>query len=104
MQIREFFTVFFLIGGFFFLFISVVGILRLKDFYSRIHAAALGESVGLVLCSFGLFLYEGLTFTGIKILGICIAVFIASPIGTHILGRVAFKQGVEIPQTKEKGK
>ena len=65
-----------------------------NDFYARLHAAGICESAGLVLCSIGFLIYEGFSATGLKIFAVFMAVFIASPIGTHIIIRVAFKQSM----------
>lgn len=91
-MVKEIFVIIFLSAGFLFLAISAIGVLRMKDFYNRIHAAEIGETAGLVFSSLGLFLYEGFTMTGLKILLIFTALLIASPVGTHIIGRVAYKQ------------
>lgn len=94
MDIRNALTVLFLMLGFICFVITAIGVFRLKDFYSRLHAAGICEAAGLVLCSIGFFIYEGLSITGLKIFTVFMAVFIASPIGTHIIARVAFKQSI----------
>lgn len=104
MDIREIFTVIFLMLGFVCFVITAIGVFRLKDFYSRLHAAGVCESAGLVLCSIGFLIYEGFTVTGLKIFAIFIAVFIASPIGTHIIARVAYKSSLnELESDMEEG-
>lgn len=95
MEIREIFTIIFMILGFVCFFASTVGVFTMKDFYCRLHAASICESAGLFLCSLGLFIYEGFNMTGIKIFIIFLAVFISSPIGTHIITKVAYKQSFE---------
>lgn len=92
MEIREIFALIFLSMGFISFVIATIGVFRMKDFYCRLHAAGVSESAGLVLCSVGLLIYEGPTATGLKIFAIFLAVFIASPIGTHIISKVAYKQ------------
>ena len=95
MGIREIITILFLTAGLFFVVVSAVGVLRMHDFYCRLHAAGVGETLGLILCSIGLFIYEGPTFTGFKILFIFCAVFLASPVGTYIIGKVCFKESLQ---------
>ena len=94
MDIRNILTVIFLLLGFICFVITAVGVFRLKDFYSRLHAAGVCESAGLVLCSIGFLIYAGFSVNGLKIIAIFIAVFIASPIGTHIIARVAYKNSI----------
>lgn len=95
MEIREILTIFFLMAGLFFFIASAIGVFRMHDFYCRLHAAGVSETTGLILCSIGLFIYEGFTATGIKLFLVCLAVCFASPIGTHIIAKVAYKQSLK---------
>ena len=92
MDVREILTVVFLSLGFICFLITAIGVFRLKDFYARLHAAGICEAAGLVLCSVGFLIYEGPSITGLKIFAVFLAVFIASPICTHIITRVAYKE------------
>ena len=65
MDIRNILTVIFLLLGFICFVITAVGVFRLKDFYSRLHAAGVCESAGLVLCSIGFLIYGALVVSGI---------------------------------------
>lgn len=95
MDVREILTVVFLSLGFICFLITAIGVFRLKDFYARLHAAGICEAAGLVLCSVGFLIYEGPSITGLKIFAVFFAVFIASPIGTHIITRVAYKESIK---------
>ncbi len=95
MDVREVLTVVFLSLGFICFLLTTIGVFRLKDFYSRLHAAGICEAAGLVLCSVGFLIYEGPSVTGLKIFAVFLAVFIASPIGTHIITRVAYKESIK---------
>ena len=95
MDVREILTVVFLSLGFICFLITAIGVFRLKDFYARLHAAGICEAAVLVLCSVGFLIYEGPSITGLKIFAVFLAVFIASPIGTHIITRVAYKESIK---------
>ena len=95
MDVIEILTVLFLSLGFICFLITAIGVFRLKDFYARLHAAGICEAAGLVLCSVGFLIYEGPSITGLKIFAVFLAVFIASPIGTHIITRVAYKESIK---------
>ena len=41
------------IGGIF-MFVSALGVIRLPDFYTRLHASSIGETFGLVLAGLGM--------------------------------------------------
>ena len=94
MDIRNILTILFLSVGFLCFVASTVGVFRMKDFYCRSHAAGICGSAGLIFSGLGLFIYEGVNITGIKILLVMLAVCLSSPIGTHIICKVAYKQGL----------
>lgn len=90
---REIIACIFLLIGLVFIIAAAVGVLRLPDFYSRLHASGMGETLGL-LCSFiGLAILEGFNLITVKLIMIALFVFLANPIGTHMLVRAANKAG-----------
>ena len=91
MEIREILTIVFMSAGFLCFVASTIGVFRMKDCYCRSHAAGYCGSAGLIFCALGLFIYEGANITGFKILIVMLAVCLSSPIGTHILCKVAYK-------------
>jgi len=86
--------------GTFFFFTSTIGLLRLPDFYSRMHATGKGDTLGALLSLLGLALLCGWSLTSLKILFISVFVFITSPTATHALLRAAFDSKVK-PWTKD---
>ena len=90
---REIFAGLFMAGGAFFLLASAIGMLRLPDFYCRLHASGNGETMGVMLSFLGLVIYEGFTITSLKMILIFFTIFLANPIGTHILSKAALKSG-----------
>ena len=95
MEIRCFFTILFLAVGLFFMAVSVAGVIRFPDFFSRLHAIGLGQSLGMGFCCLGMFIYQGPNITGLKILMVLFVSMLAGPIGTHIVDRVAFREGLK---------
>ena len=89
--LREFIAGLFLAGGAFFLLASAIGMLRLPDFYCRLHASGNSETLGVMLSFMGLVIYEGLTLTSLKMIMIFLLIFLGNPIGTNILSKAAYK-------------
>lgn len=79
--------------GLIFLIGSAIGMLRLPDFYSRVHASGNSETLGTALVFLGLAVYNGFTDASAKIIIIFLFVFIGNPIGSHILTKTAYKTG-----------
>ena len=94
LTIRELIATILLLIGFFFIAISAIGVIRLPDFYSRLHSSGIGETLGLMISFLGLAVFEGLNLMTIKLFIVFLLVFLANPIGTHILGQAAIKSGL----------
>lgn len=93
-----------LLLGLFFMMVSVKGVIKFPDFFSRLHAIGLGQSLGMGFCCLGMFIYQGPNITGLKILMVLFVSMIAGPIGTHIVDRVAFREGLKKEEKdKERG-
>ena len=101
LTIRELIATILLLIGFFFIAISAIGVIRLPDFYSRLHSSGMGETLGLMISFLGLAVFEGLNLMTIKLLIVFLLVFLANPIGTHILGQAAIKSGLVPWEIKE---
>jgi multicomponent Na+:H+ antiporter subunit G len=84
-----------------FLFVSgTLGLLRLPDFYCRMHATGKCDTLGALLALTGLAVYNGFNLVSLKIICIVIFIFLANPTATHAIGRAALVSKVE-PWRKE---
>lgn len=90
---RELIAAFFMLAGSVFFVGAAVGMMRLPDFYARIHASGNAETMGTLLAMFGLIIYEGPTINAAKMVFVFLFVFLCNPIGSHILSKAAFKTG-----------
>ena len=102
LAINEIIAVILLVCSLFFFLASAIGMIRLPDFYSRLHASGNSETLGLMLSCLGLVIYEGPTLLSVKIVIVLLLVFLANPIGTHILGKAALKSGHPVWTYKDK--
>ena len=103
-EIRYAISALLLLAGLFFMVVSVRGVIKFPDFFSRLHAIGLGQSLGMGFCCLGMFIYQGPNITGLKILMVLFVSMIAGPIGTHIVDRVAFREGLKKEEKdKERG-
>ena len=92
-----------LAGGGVFCVIGAVGLLRMPDFYTRMHAASVVETLGAGLTLLGLMLQAGLTLVSVKLLIIGALIFLASPTATHALARAALARGLQPVLADEQG-
>ena len=92
-----------LAAGGVFCMIGALGLLRMPDFYTRMHAASVIDTLGAGLLLLGMILQAGLTLISVKLLFIGILLFFTSPTATHALARAAHLRGVE-PKLTAQGK
>lgn len=84
-----------LVAGGAFCIIGAVGVLRMPDFYTRVHAASLTDNVGAGLVLLGLLLQAGFTLTAVKLLIVAALILFTSPAATHALAAAALGRGVK---------
>ena len=84
-----------LVAGGVFCVVGSVGLLRMPDFYTRVHAASVTDTLGVGLILLGLMLQAGLTLIAAKLAMIGLLVFFTSPAATHALAKAALGRGLE---------
>lgn len=90
-----------LLVGLIFVLAGVVGVLRLPDFYARLHATSKCDTLGLGFMVAGVAVYTGLTLTTAKILLLVVFVGVLNATAAHALGRAAYRSGLA-PWTAER--
>ena len=84
-----------LITGGLFCIVGGIGLLRMPDFYTRMHAASVIETLGAGFILLGLMLQAGFSLVAVKLLFLGLLIFFASPTATHALARAAMVRGLE---------
>ncbi len=77
-----------------------LGVLRFPDFYSRLHAAGVSDTMGAWLLLIGLILQAGFTQAAIKLVLIVVFLFFTVPTATHALARAALARNLQ-PWTRQ---
>lgn len=78
----------FLISGLLIFFTEIFGVFHFRYVLNRMHAAAMGDSLGIASCLFGLIIFSGVNFTSLKLLLIIVFLWFASPVSSHVLARL----------------
>ena len=84
----------FFLSGSFFVIVGALGIQRLPDFWSRLHAASIIESAGVILMFLGMAVEAGFTLVTVKLIIIGIFLFITGPTSTHAVANAALVSGL----------
>lgn len=69
--------------------VGLLGVYRMPDFYTRLHAASIIDTLGAMLILFGLILYYGFNIVSLKLLLILIFILITTPTAAHALAKSA---------------
>ncbi|MFM9967534.1 MAG: monovalent cation/H(+) antiporter subunit G [Burkholderiales bacterium] len=84
-----------LMAGGFFCVVGTIGLNRMPDFYTRMHAASVTDTLGAGLVLLGLVLQAGWTLVMVKLVFIGLLIFFTSPTATHALAKAALARGVK---------
>jgi multicomponent Na+:H+ antiporter subunit G len=84
-----------LVAGGLFCIVGAVGLLRMPDLFTRMHAASVTDTLGAGLILLGLMLQSGLTLVSAKLVLVGLLIFFTSPTATHALARAALARGLE---------
>ena len=76
--------------------IAAVGLVRLPDLFSRMHAATKATTLGLALVLLGAALRAETGGDAAKLLLVGAFTFLTAPVGAHVLGRSAYRAGAGV--------
>ncbi len=98
MTLQEIIVGFFLIVGIFFIITGTVGLLRLPDFYNRIHAPTKATTLGVSSIILGavIHFYGILPDAGFKELLAIVFIFLTAPVGAHMLAKAAYHSKIKL--------
>jgi multicomponent Na+:H+ antiporter subunit G len=95
------------LGGCFFILVGALGLIRMPDIFTRLHAGGVMDTMGAGMILAGLMFQTGLSLVTVKLVLVLAFVWFSSPISTYALARAALKSGeephwdeeLEIPET-----
>ena len=90
----------FILSGSFFVIVGAIGTLRFPDFWSRLHAASITDSAGIILFFAGMCLQTGFTLITVKLIIIAVFLFITGPTSTHAIANAALVSGLRPKEAK----
>jgi multicomponent Na+:H+ antiporter subunit G len=93
---KEIIVSFFLLSGAFFIFIAALGILRLPDLYTRMHASAKASSLGVGLFAIGAGVYFAEVWVFLESVLIILFIFLTAPVSAHMIARAGYFLKVRI--------
>lgn len=87
-----------LCGGLAIFALEVFGAYRFHFVLNRMHAAAIGDTLGIGICLIGLIIFSGFTFTSLKMILVMVFLWFASPVSSHLIARLEVTTDEELDQ------
>lgn len=84
-----------LLGGGVFCLATGLGLLRMPDVYTRMHAASVLDTLGAGFMLLGLMVLAGWTLVTAKLIILALLIFFAGPAVSHALAKAAREAGVQ---------
>jgi multicomponent Na+:H+ antiporter subunit G len=84
-----------LVGGAVFAVIGGIGLLRLPDFFTRMHAGGVTDTLGAGMILIGLMTQSGFSLVTVKIMAVLFFLLVTSPTSTHALAKSALSHGIK---------
>lgn len=75
--------------------LAAIGMLRFPDFYTRMHAASVADTLAAGLVLGGLMLLSGIGLVTFKLLVILVFLLFTSPVASHVLAQTAQRDGYQ---------
>ena len=85
----------FLAAGSFFYLVGAIGLMRMPDVYTRMHAVSVSDTFGAGLLLVGMMITAGLSLVTAKLFIILLILLYTGPVATHALARAARYAKVE---------
>ena len=92
-----------LMAGSFFVVTGGIGLVRMPDFFTRLHPSGLVDTMGATLVVAGLVLQAEEWQVSVKLLLVLVFLYLTGPTATHAVAHAALDGGLK-PWTKSKGK
>ena len=68
--------------------LQIFGVFKFQYVLNRMHAAAMGDTLGIGVSMTGLILLSGLNYTSLKMALIIVFLWLASPVSSHLISRL----------------
>ena len=89
---------FFVLSSLFMIFCGILGVYRMKYVLNRMNAAALIDTLALLLMNVGLIIANGFTFTSLKLFLIVLVMWLTSPISGHLISKLEYVTNKKIDE------
>lgn len=80
--------------GCFFTVVGALGLVRMPDVFTRMHAASITDTLGVTFFLLGMALQAGFSLVSLKLFFVFALVFFTGPVVTHALAQACLHEGI----------
>jgi multicomponent Na+:H+ antiporter subunit G len=80
--------------GSFFIIVGAIGLVRMPEIFTRMHAASVTDTLGVGLLLLGMCLQAGFSLVTLKLLFLLALFFFVAPVVTHALAQACLHEGI----------
>ena len=88
--LSEIFSWIFILLGSFLILVGSIGLIRLPDFWSRLHGASITDTGGVLFLLIGMIIQASSIWVFLKLVAIGIFLFVSSPTASHAIANAAY--------------
>lgn len=92
-----------LAGGLFFFLVGTLGLLRLPDVFTRMHATTKSDTLGAGLMLVAAMVYLGWDVAVIKLLLVLVFIWLTNPTAAHIIAKAVYHQSIDAKEDDHAG-
>ncbi|MCQ2544151.1 MAG: monovalent cation/H(+) antiporter subunit G [Lachnospiraceae bacterium] len=82
-------------------FVEIFGLFKFKYVLNRMHAAAMGDTLGLGSMILGLIVINGVNFVSLKLFCVILFLWIASPVASHLMAQMEVETNKDLNEYEE---
>ena len=86
-MVKDIIGIVFIVMGLVAFTISMIGVFRFRYVLNRMHAAAIGDTLGLFSVLIGSIIMQGFCLTSLKLFLILLFVWLSSPVSSHLIAK-----------------
>jgi multicomponent Na+:H+ antiporter subunit G len=90
--------------GSFFTVVGALGLLRMPEIFTRMHAASVTDTLGVGFLILGMGLQAGLTLVSLKLFFLLLLFIFTAPVVTHALAQACLHERIEPMLTEDRRK
>jgi multicomponent Na+:H+ antiporter subunit G len=92
----------FILLGSFFVMVGALGLVRMPEIFTRMHAASVTDTLGVGFLILGMSVQAGFSLVTLKLLFLLVLFFFTGPVVTHALAQACLHEGVKPMLTEDR--